>query len=155
MMIEIQKNEYILDEINPQIIEHAIALTLSKKRQLDVDITLRLTNDEEMRQLNKTFRGYDRTTDVLSFNQEYIDPDTNQLYLGDIIISIEQAKRQASENKHFLEEECAFLAIHGTLHLLGYDHDEPENKMEMWQLQDSIFSEFMSWFRSVKDETKI
>lgn len=139
MMIEIQKETSIGPEIDLNLLELAIAQTLEVLQKPPMDITLRLTNDAEMRQLNQTFRGLAKSTDVLSFNQDYIDPETNRLYLGDIIISVERAAEQASENSHTLDEECAFLAIHGTLHLLGYDHYEPEQREEMWQLQDKIF----------------
>ena len=139
MMIEIQKETSTGPEIDLDLLELAISQTLEVLQKPPMDITLRLTNDAEMRQLNQTFRGIGKSTDVLSFNQDYIDPETDRLYLGDIIISIERAAEQAPENNHSLNEECAFLAIHGTLHLLGYDHYEPEQKEEMWQLQDKIY----------------
>lgn len=139
MMIEIQKDSSTGHKIDLNLLELAISQTLEVLQKPPMDITLRLTNDAEMRQLNQTFRGIAKPTDVLSFNQDYIDPETGRLYLGDIIISVERAVKQAPENNHTLDEECAFLAIHGTLHLLGYDHYEPEQKDEMWQLQDKIF----------------
>ena len=140
MMIEIQKETSIGPEIDLKLLKLAVSQTLEVLQKPPMDITLRLTNDAEMRQLNQTFRGIAKSTDVLSFNQDFIDPDTDRLYLGDIIISVERAAKQAPENNHTLDEECAFLAIHGTLHLLGYDHYEPEQKEEMWRLQEKIYN---------------
>lgn len=145
-MIEIQKQTSIGPEVDQDLLEFAISKTLEVLQKPPIDITLRLTDDAEMRQLNQTFRGIAKTTDVLSFNQDFIDPETTRLYLGDIIISVEQAAQQASENNHTLDEECAFLAIHGTLHLLGFDHYEPEQKEEMWQLQDKIYETVIASF---------
>ena len=105
-----------------------------------MDITLRLIDDDEMHQLNQTFRGEDKTTDVLSFNQDIQDPETGRFYLGDILISVPKAAIQAEEHAHSLEDEITLLSIHGTLHLLGYDHYTEEEKAIMWPLQDKIFS---------------
>lgn len=151
-MIEIQIEETIQDALHPDHIEHAILLTFSELDLAKQNLTLRLTNDAEIHQLNRTYRKMDQPTDVLSFSQDFIDPETNEPYLGDIIISVEQAKRQAPENQHSLEEECAFLAIHGTLHLLGYDHYEPDEKAQMWKIQEDVFSKFSQWLRRLQDE---
>lgn len=139
-MIEIQFAASISDRINRQLLTEAIAKTLDVLNKPEMDITLRMIDDDEMKMLNQTFRGEDMTTDVLSFNQDVLDPETGRLYLGDILISIPTAKKQAANQGHSLDQECAFLAIHGTLHLLGYDHYEPEEKVEMWTLQDKIFA---------------
>ncbi len=74
------------------------------------------------------------------FNQDLLDPETGLTYLGDILISVPTAAKQAVGQGHSLALECAFLAIHGTLHLLGYDHYDPEEKAEMWTLQERIFN---------------
>lgn len=146
-MIEIQKENSIGSKVNLELLEFAISRTLEILQKPPMDITLRLTNDAEMRQLNQTFRGIAKSTDVLSFNQDFIDPETDRLYLGDIIISVDRASEQAPENNHTLDEECAFLAIHGTLHLLGYDHHEPDQKAEMWQLQGKIYETVTETFQ--------
>lgn len=138
-MIEIQQGSSTHPKIDHALIKHAIEETLAFLDKPEMDITLRLTSDGELRQMNQTFRGIAKTTDVLAFNQDTIDPETGRLYLGDIIISVDRALQQAQENGHSLDEESAFLAIHGTLHLLGYDHYKPEEKQEMWKLQDKIF----------------
>lgn len=146
-MIEIQQETSTHPKINHTLIKHAIEKTLAFLDKPEMDITLRLTSDGELRQMNQTFRGIAKTTDVLAFNQDTIDPETERLYLGDIIISMDRALQQAPENDHSLDEECAFLAIHGTLHLLGFDHYELEEQQEMWQLQDKIFMAAIKSYR--------
>jgi len=138
-MITIQESRGNLAEIDLSLIKAAVENTLSYLDQLDVDITIQLTDNREIAKLNQTYRGEAKATDVLSFNQDFTDPDTGNLYLGDIIISIETAAEQAPDYDLSLDEEIAFLAIHGTLHLSGYDHYEPDEKEEMWKIQDKIF----------------
>lgn len=147
MTIVIQKSPPNLPAINQGLLKLAIASTLSKHDRQHDDVTLHLTNDTEMRKLNQAYRDEPGPTDVLSFNEDFIDPETGSFYLGDIIISLDQAEKQAISQGHSLDEECTFLAIHGTLHLLGFDHDEPEEKAKMWALQDEIFHEVLLKFR--------
>lgn len=91
------------------------------------ELELLLTTDEEIHELNKTYRGKDRPTDVLSFTLD--DPNT----LGQLVISIPRARQQAEDLGQTLEEELRFLFTHGLLHLLGYDHEEPEDEKQMLQ----------------------
>ena len=141
MTINIHFEESIHPNLDCDLLERAIRTTLERHNRPDVDVTLQLTVDESMQLLNHAYRGIDATTDVLAFNQEFVDPDTNRLYLGDIIISVDTAQSQAMENKHSLNKECALLTIHGTLHLLGYDHHDPQEKDEMWTIQDKILKD--------------
>lgn len=96
--------------------------------------------DEEIHQMNKDYRGVDRVTDVISFAFE----DNNDLVyndirmLGDIFICIPQMKRQAEEYGHSEKRELSFLAVHGILHLLGYDHMKEEDEKVMFELQELI-----------------
>ena len=145
-MIDIQSNAPDLPVVNPELLKMAISATLQKFNRSDVAITLRLTDDAEMKMLNKTYREESKTTDVLSFNEDYTDPETGQYYLGDIVISVNQAAIQAANQGHSLDAECAFLTIHGTLHLLGFDHYEPDEKARMWAVQDDLFSNVMANF---------
>ena len=78
--------------------------------------------------LNKIYRGIDETTDVLSFNNEYVDLDSGVEYLGDIFISYPKTKEQAEIEGHRADQELELLIVHGFLHLLGYDHDEKSKK---------------------------
>ncbi len=138
-MIEIQTESTHANKINRNLIRYAVSSTLKKLNKSDVDVTIRLSNNKEIRKLNHFYRGIDEATDVLSFNQDVLDPDTGQFYLGDIIISLDRVLDQASDHGHSPDEECAYLAIHGTLHLLGYDHAEPEERTIMWTLQEALF----------------
>ncbi|MBW3635662.1 MAG: rRNA maturation RNase YbeY, partial [Armatimonadetes bacterium] len=106
-----------------------------------------LVDDVKIQSVNREFRGLDKPTDVLSFSQfEDSDgfpvdfpADGDELALGDLMISVETAARQARELGHSLEREIAFLCIHGTLHLLGYDHIQNSDRRVMWKWQDAIF----------------
>jgi probable rRNA maturation factor len=143
MTISIQFEESLPPNLDYNLLKRAIRTTLERHNRPNVDVTLQLTSDANMQQLNQTYRGIDATTDVLAFNQDFIDPETDRMYLGDIIISIETAHSQALENKHPLNYECALLAVHGTLHLLGYDHYDPEEQAKMWTIQDQIIKDLI------------
>ncbi|MEA5579936.1 rRNA maturation RNase YbeY [Nodularia harveyana UHCC-0300] len=105
------------------------------------EIGLRLTDDAEVQSLNAQYRDQDKPTDVLSFAALEVDfPDIPEmvgapLYLGDIVISINTAQRQAVQQGHTLPTELAWLAAHGLLHLLGWDHPDEEQLMQMIQQQ--------------------
>lgn len=109
------------------------------------EVSVVLADDEYIHQLNHQYRGKDCPTDVLSFalnegeEPEIIDgPEV--VLLGDIIISLETATRQAEEYGHSLERELAYLTVHGILHLLGYDHMLEDEKKEMRQEEEYILS---------------
>ncbi len=107
-----------------------------------VAISLLLTDDDQLQQLNKQYRGMNEPTDVLSFSPEQpVIGDQGVPYLGDIAISIPMARRQAAQGGHPLKDELLLLAVHGTLHLLGFDHEEPEQKKVMWWTQNSILAQ--------------
>ena len=104
------------------------------------EISLLLTDDETIRQLNKEYRNKDKSTDVLSFPME------DEIMLGDIAISVDTAKRQAEEAEINLDRETAFLFIHGLLHLLGYDHEtSQEDEAEMFALQEKILKKLVDY----------
>ncbi len=101
-------------------------------------LSIRITDDAEMQDLNLRFRGIDKTTDVLSFGDDFTDPDLESRYLGDVVISYPQAKNQANNLGHTAAEELQLLIIHGVLHLLGYDHGTETEKKRMWSLQGKV-----------------
>lgn len=115
----------------------AVRATLRIEGAPDAEVSILLADDATVQQLNRDFRGQDRPTDVLSFAQrEGGAPATNRRVarpgaelLGDVVISVETAQRQAREQNHSLGDELAHLAVHGALHLLGYD-DETERGAE-------------------------
>lgn len=106
------------------------------------EVGLILTGDGEIQKLNRQYRNIDAPTDVLSFG--YLDPDDHDgdkkgdTAVGDIYISLDRARRQAFEAGHTLERETALLAVHGMLHLLGYDHDSASAEKLMWGKQEEI-----------------
>lgn len=109
------------------------------------EISISIVDNTEIQQINKQFRNIDRPTDVLSFpmltftENEIIEKNENgEIVLGDIIISLERAEEQAKEYGHSLKREIAFLTAHSMLHLLGYDHMEPEEEKEMFTKQKEI-----------------
>ena len=97
--------------------------------------TIAFVSDRKMRELNKQFRGKNSTTDVLSFPFEPDDFDTDENNLGEIIISAEQAQRQAIENHLTFEQEIKQLILHGVLHLCGYDHETDDGEMNALELK--------------------
>jgi len=99
------------------------------------EYSVAFVSDRRMKELNKLFRGKDSTTDVLSFphEAESFEPDTNNL--GDIVISVEQAAKQAVENGLTLEGEIKQLILHGVLHLCGYDHETDNGEMNARELE--------------------
>lgn len=111
----------------------------------ECEISVSIVDNEEIRQINRQFRQIDRATDVLSFPMltfaEGEEPERNEngeILLGDIVLSLEQAERQAAEYGHSLKREVAFLTAHSMLHLLGYDHMEPGEEAEMFRRQEEI-----------------
>jgi probable rRNA maturation factor len=106
------------------------------------EVSLVVCGDEEIHELNREYRGVDRPTDVLSFALEEGEdmwvPEGEPLLLGDIVISLPRAAAQAEEFGHSLRREAVFLFVHGMLHLLGYDHMEPEDEQEMMALQNQV-----------------
>ncbi len=144
MTVNIIFEEPSLADKELELLKKAVHLVLEKNNRLDVDVTLIITDDKHIQQLNKDYRGISSPTDVLSFEQNFIDPETETFYLGDIIISIEQAQKQAHQAQHSLLSECALLAIHGTLHLLGFDHTSVEEEKAMWEEQNNLLAHFLS-----------
>ena len=112
----------------------------------DAEVSVSIVDNETIHKLNLEYRGKDKPTDVLSFpmtdgdeEEDDIDLSTGAVMLGDIIISAEKAMEQANEYGHGIEREICFLAVHSTLHLLGYDHETSEDDEKyMNQTQESI-----------------
>jgi probable rRNA maturation factor len=137
-------------EISPKTWETWFGIWL-EKQVADVpvapgyEVSLRLTADSEMQALNAQYRQQDRSTDVLAFAALEVNcpqPDemlsSEPLYLGDIVISIDTAYRQAQQQGHPLKTELAWLAAHGFLHLLGWDHPDEESLTQMLDRQETL-----------------
>ena len=118
-----------------------IGQVLEKLEETDCELSLLLTDDAEIQSLNKTYRDLDKTTDVLSFPQDEdaVNESGNAL-LGDVVISVETAARQAKEHHLSFNEELILLAIHGILHLLAYDHERsPQDASIMQDKTQAVF----------------
>jgi probable rRNA maturation factor len=137
-----------LDEIVP-----AMETALARTGVVDAGVTLVITDDDTQRRLNRTYRGVDASTDVLSFPAQgpaHPDPTPLELppelaeeldrYLGDIVIALPYAQRQAERYANTLSAELRLLAVHGVLHLLGYDHTTPDDERAMVQIQNEILA---------------
>ena len=131
------------------LIRNAIEETLDYEQYGNVcEVSVSFTDNEGIRELNKKFRGIDRPTDVLSFplfdyEGESEEPPVDELMgmLGDVVLSLEQAKAQAEEYGHSFEREVAFLTAHSMLHLLGYDHETgEEDEADMRRRQSEIMA---------------
>jgi probable rRNA maturation factor len=111
---------------------HALAV---EDVERPAELSVVFTGDAAIRELNRTYRDTDAATDVLSFSQAegeaFAVPDGETPHLGDVIISLETARRQADEHGLALQDEVAHLLVHGILHLLGYDHEAPDDEIVM------------------------
>ncbi len=145
--ISFQIDEAFVADIDPKPIGEAvravIQLYYSGFPTSDLTVTITITANQTLQQLNYQFRGLNTPTDVLSFQNSF-DPDfpnmdpTLLYYLGDVIIAYPVAKAQAQASGHSPLDEIILLAVHGTLHLLGFDHDTPEHKKIMWAAQRRV-----------------
>lgn len=140
------------------VLEQVIRQTIEMEHcPYECEVNITLTDNEEIRNINREFRELDVPTDVLSFPMvEYpspadfsildpekdmtgsFNPETGELLLGDIVISLERAKEQADEYGHSLKREICFLVVHSMLHLFGYDHVEEEERLQMEDRQEEV-----------------
>ena len=141
-MVEITGYGAAATEEETELIRSAVQNTLRSEGR-GGDVTVLLTTEEEIRSLNARFRSIDRVTDVLTFpaweGEALIAPPDG--YLGDIAICMKRAAEQAEVYGHPLARELAFLAVHGGLHLLGYDHMQEDEERIMRQKQTEILKE--------------
>ena len=145
-----------LDFDYEEVIKTVISKTLKTENcPYETEVNVLLTGNEEIHEANKEFRGIDRPTDVLSFPmvdyefpsdfscvdenpESYLNPETDELLLGDIMISVDKVYEQANEYGHSRKREFAFLIAHSMLHLLGYDHIDEEERKVMEEKQEAI-----------------
>ncbi len=149
-----QELPFDVEEIVNKVIEKALE---QEKCPYEASVAVLLTDNEGIHAMNKEYRNIDRPTDVLSFPnvdyeepadfsgiedaiEDYFDPETGELCLGDIIISIDKVYEQAKEYGHAPLREFAFLVAHSILHLLGYDHMEAEEAKVMETKQEEILT---------------
>lgn len=138
------------------IIEEVVTASLDYEEcPYEAEVNVVLTDNEEIRRINREFRQIDNATDVLSFpmgdfetpsdfermeaqSEDYFNPETGELLLGDIVISVDKVEEQAEKYGHSESRELAFLVAHSMLHLCGYDHMEEEERAVMEQKQEEI-----------------
>ncbi len=111
----------------------------------NAELGIVIATQERVQELNRSYRGQDKPTDVLAFymtprEEKFVSPPDGILHLGEVIISYPQAVIQAKEHKHSIKRELAILLIHGVLHLLGYDHEKPEERRQMRAREKKILS---------------
>ncbi|HUP88464.1 MAG TPA: rRNA maturation RNase YbeY [Longimicrobiales bacterium] len=138
MSVEVEVNHSgteVSDELQ-ELVVHAVEAVLAHQKIVDASISVTLLGDEEITEMNREYLEHDRVTDVISFPLF----DEGEEPVGDVYIGFDQAKRQAEDSDVTLQNELARLAIHGTLHVLGFDHPEEDDRTtsEMWSLQEQI-----------------
>lgn len=146
-MSKIEIFNQLEEEINElETVEKVLLSAIEKEKLEDVTFNLIIVDNEYIHEINKTYRGIDRETDVITFALEDEDsiivPEEVERNLGDIYISIDKARSQAEEYGHGLLRELSFLAVHGFYHLLGYDHMNPEDEKVMFKKQEEVLEEY-------------
>ena len=128
-----------------ETVEKVLYSAVEKEKLENVSFNLIIVDNKYIHELNKTYRHIDRETDVITFALEdentIIIPDEERV-LGDIYISIDRARQQAEEYGHSLLRELSFLAVHGFYHLLGYDHQTPEEEKVMFSKQEEVLEAY-------------
>ena len=145
--VDVQIDDLVVDtemrETLPVRLRQAVLAAIDAAGYVESgEMVLLITDDQRMQHLNRTYRGVDSTTDVLAFaalsdgEKAFVaSPESVPAYLGDVVVSLPRAERQAADLGHSLESELCLLAVHGTLHLLGYDHVESGDRDRMWAVQ--------------------
>ncbi len=137
-------NEESLFENAENTAKEVVSATLIEAEfEEDCYLDVNIVDDDEIRTLNREYRGKDSVTDVLSFVQydesfEFTAYEDDEIFLGDIVISAPRLRAQALEYGHSVEREYAYLVCHSVLHLLGYDHIEESDKIEMRTMEETI-----------------
>ena len=138
----------IFNQTNEQIIEledvkRVIDIAIDNQKLDNLEFNIIIVDNDYIHNLNKEYRNIDRPTDVITFALEDFDDGIklDHRVLGDIYISLDKAKSQANEYNHSFKREICFLAVHGFLHLLGYDHMVKEDEEVMFSLQEVILNE--------------
>ena len=141
-MIFLEKMDDLTPDVSADLVEStALAALKHQSAPAEADLTIVLSDDAQLQELNLQWMGVDAPTDVLSFPSDQTDPETGFRYLGDIIISLPRAASQAAGAGHPVEAEVQLLVAHGVLHLLGHDHASAEEKARMWQAQSEILAQ--------------
>ncbi len=124
-----------------ELAREAARLVLESQGETGTSLGIALAGDEYVQELNRRYRGKDRPTDVLSFplHEQGDDPEVP---LGDVVISVQAARRQAQDRGHSLETEIIYLVAHGVLHLLGWSDDSAAEEDRMWEIQEQVAAKY-------------
>ena len=150
LKLSIQIEKPFVGLVSREWLKKAVELALSNAGiNKAVELGLVIASDETVHNLNRQYRRVDSTTDVLAFAlaeankikaKPFTLPPDNIIHLGEVIISYPRAKRQAEEQKHSIRRELELLVAHGVLHLLGYDHERPEDEHRMRALEARVLN---------------
>jgi probable rRNA maturation factor len=138
--IHIQIDEVFSGDAQPKLIRDTARAALKHQHAAGGALSISVSSDETLQELNRKFLDRDAPTDVLSFPSDSDDPDAEGRYFGDIAISFPRAFAQAAAGGHAVESELQLLTVHGILHLLGHDHGEEKEKAKMWKAQEEILA---------------
>jgi probable rRNA maturation factor len=141
--IDVQTSPRFAGQVDEELLRRVITEVLRGEGvEGEVALSVVITDDEAVRELNRQFRDVDAPTDVLAFGSgqegDFVTAPGEPAYLGDVVISYPRAVAQAEEYGHSINRELALLAVHGVLHLLGYDHVNEAERTEMWARQNEI-----------------
>ncbi|MGI6490831.1 MAG: rRNA maturation RNase YbeY [Peptococcaceae bacterium] len=143
LVSNLQEEIAIDEELTELITDVAEAILKSEGYGEEAEVSVVFVDDEYIQSLNSEYRGIDHPTDVLSFAMlegQALPGQEEELILGDVVISLQTARRQAYEYGHSFHREVAYLTAHGILHLLGYDHQDAENRAEMRHKEEAILN---------------
>jgi len=143
--VVIQVDDDLAAEIDPAGMAGAVEAVLLAEGEPDSEVTVVVTSDEVVAELNLHYRGVEGPTDVLSFAAResapgFVSAPEVGSYLGDVLVALPFVRRQAEALGRDVDDELRLLVVHGTLHLLGYDHADPDEEAEMWARQDAILT---------------
>ena len=150
--VTIKINRPYGQEVKKAWLKHVIVESLGMEKVAYAEVSLVITSDERIHEINRKYRQVDAPTDVIAFalteesRGEFVSPPDGILHLGEVVISYPTAVRQASEHYHSVQQELAILIVHGTLHLLGYDHVLPGQARKMRNKERDIL-EFLKELR--------
>ena len=143
--VTVEVDELFAAEVEPEVLEALVAHVLTGQQvSAPAEVSIWITDEDELQTLNRTYRNTDASTDVLSFGDDEHDdmpfvtaPDQPR-YLGDLAISFPHVIRQAEEYGHSRQRELSYLVTHGLLHLLGYDHEQPADAQRMREREEAL-----------------
>ncbi|PFA64444.1 rRNA maturation RNase YbeY [Bacillus sp. AFS015802] len=150
LLIDFIDETETLTEEHTQLVQNILNFAAEKEGiEGDSEVSVTVVTNDRIQEINREYRDKDQPTDVISFALEELGEDEVEIIggeiprvLGDIIISIDRTKEQAEEYNHSVSRELGFLALHGFLHLLGYDHMEEEEEKRMFKRQKDILDEY-------------